>query len=300
MGELFSLLSAFFWASAIILFKKLGKNTSPILINAFKNLFGVILIFFSLYLINHNPIKIPDFIDSNDIFILIISGAIGLGVADILFLKSLNIVGAGVSALVDIMYSPFVLIFAYLILNERLHFIQIVGGLLIFLSVIYASYKLKNISISRLELIKGVILGIFALLLMAFCIVMIKPILNKTNILTNHLWVAGFRMIPGMLVPLLLSFILLSKKELFVLFESSHNMKLLISGSFFATYLGISFWIIGMANTKTSIAAILNQTASFFILILARIFLGEYITKRKAISIIVASFGAILIVLYGK
>ena len=77
-------------------------------------------------------------------------------------------------------------------------------------------------------------------------------------------------------------------------------MKLLISGSFFATYLGISFWIIGMANTKTSIAAILNQTASFFILILARIFLGEYITKRKAISIIVASFGAILIVLYGK
>ena len=79
MGDIFSLLSAFFWASAIILFKKLGNNTSPILINVFKNSFGVILIFFSLYLINYNPIKIPNFIDSKDIFILIVSGAIGLG-----------------------------------------------------------------------------------------------------------------------------------------------------------------------------------------------------------------------------
>ncbi|MAJ44031.1 MAG: hypothetical protein CMF96_04685 [Candidatus Marinimicrobia bacterium] len=300
MGEIFSLLSAFFWACAIIIFKKLGDNISPILLNAFKNTVGSILIITTLFFLGINPFSVPHAFNTADLNILIVSGIIGLGIADILFLKSLNIVGAGISALVDIMYSPFVVLFAFILLGEKLLIIQLAGGILIVSSIIFASYKLKNISIDRTELIKGIFIGIFALSLMAFCIVMIKPILNKTENLAYHLWVAGFRLIPGAIIPIILSIIYIPKNKIINIITNSSYIKPMLLSSFFATYLGISFWIIGMANTKASIAAILNQTASFFILILARIFLNEFITPRKSIAIIIASFGALLILIGGK
>lgn len=300
MGEILSLCSAFFWACAVIIFKQIGNSVSPILINFVKNTLGAILIFITLYFMGMNPFTIPNIFTQNEIYILIISGIIGLGIADILFLKSLNIVGAGITALVDIMYSPFVLFFAFILLGEKLLILQIIGGLLILGAIIFASFKMQNIPVDRKQLFKGILIGISALAMMAYCIVWIKPILNKTNEITNHLWIAGFRMIPGAVTPFLLTIYYFNKEEVKDIFTNKLILKSLFFGAIFATYLGISFWIVGMANTKASIAAILNQTASIFILILARIFLKELITPRKSFAIVVASFGAILILVGGK
>tara|TARA_B100001029_G_C15042809_1_gene444882 strand:- start:537 stop:1439 length:903 start_codon:yes stop_codon:yes gene_type:complete len=300
MGETLSLLSAFFWACAVIIFKNIGDKVSPIMINAIKNTIGVFLIFITIYLLDMNSINIPTKIDFNDIMILLISGTIGLGIADILFLKSLNILGASLTALIDIVYSPFVLFFAFILLGEKLLIIQIFGGFLILFSIIFASYKHQNINLSRLNFLKGVLIGISALAMMAVCIVLIKPILNKTETISSQLWVAGFRMIPGSITPIILSLIYIKPKKIIKILKNIEILKPICLGAFFATYLGISFWIIGMANTKASIAAILNQTASFFILILARIFLKEIITMRKLIAIIIASFGSILIIIGNK
>jgi drug/metabolite transporter (DMT)-like permease len=68
-----------------------------------------------------------------------------------------------------------------------------------------------------------------------------------------------------------------------------------MGGSVFATYLGISFWIIGMSLTNASTASILNQTATIFILIFARIFLKEPLTQRRVIAILIAMMGAYLV-----
>ena len=300
MGEVLSLFSAFFWSCAVIIFKQIGDKVSPIIINTFKNLLNVFLIFLTIILLGQNPFTIPDIFTKNDIIVLIISGMIGLGIADILFLKSLNIVGAGISALVDIMYSPFVLFFAFILLGEKLLFLQIIGGILIFGSIIFASMKMQNIPVDRNQLLKGILIGVSALAMMAFCIVWIKPILDKTSETSNHLWIAGFRMIPGVITPLIISIFYFSKNDIKNIFKDTFIIKPLVVGAVFATYLGISFWIVGMAHTKASVAAILNQTASFFILILARIFLKELITPRKTLAIGVASFGAVLILIGGK
>ncbi len=295
MGELFSLLSAFFWACAVIIFKQIGDRIPPILLNAIKNTIGFILLFITIFLFGGDPFSIPNGITNQDITILIVSGVLGLGIADILFFHSLNIVGAGISALVDIMYSPFVILFAFFLLGEKLVEIQLIGGILIIGSIIFASIKLRNIPVDRNRLKFGILIGVIALALMAFCIVWIKPILNKMNGVNNQLWIAGFRMIPGAIAPILISFSVISKSKIIKTLSNKSIWKPLLLGTIFSTYLGISFWIIGMALTKASIAAILNQTASFFILILARIFLNELITPRKTISIIIASIGAILI-----
>ena len=132
--------------------------------------------------------------------------------------------------------------------------------------------KMQNIHVDRNQLLKGILIGVSALAMMAFCIVLIKPILDKTSETSNHLWIAGFRMSPGVINPLIISIFYFSKNDIKNIFKDTSIIKPLVVGAVFATYLGISFWIVGMAHTKASVAAILNQTASFFILILARIF----------------------------
>ena len=118
-GEIFSLCSAIFWALAVIFLKQAGEKIHPIALNLFKNALGVFLISLTLVIIG-NPLFSPyeEVFSNEDYFRMIISGVIGMGIADIIFLHSLNIIGAGISALVDTVFSPFVIFFAYILLGE--------------------------------------------------------------------------------------------------------------------------------------------------------------------------------------
>ena len=73
--------------------------------------------------------------------------------------------------------------------------------------------KMQNIHVDRNQLLKGILIGVSALAMMAFCIVLIKPILDKTSETSNHLWIAGFRMSPGVINPLIISIFYFSKNK---------------------------------------------------------------------------------------
>ena len=180
MGEICSLLSAIFWALAIIIFKKIGDRVSPMVINPVKSIIGLLL-FILTCLIMGVPLMPNSQFSNTDLFILSISGIIGIGIADIIFLHSLNILGAGISAIVDTVYSPFVILFAFILLGESLTFTQLIGGALIIGSVLYASTKIQNIPVDRKQFKLGILYGIGSIAMMAFGIVIIKPILNTVS-----------------------------------------------------------------------------------------------------------------------
>jgi drug/metabolite transporter (DMT)-like permease len=294
-GEVFSLCSAVFWAFAVVMLKKTGEKIHPVSLNLFKNTLGATLICITLILIGQ-PLMKPDFVTREDYIRLVVSGVIGIGLADIIFLHSLNIIGAGISALVDTVYSPFVIIFAYLMLGEQLTPLQFLGGALIIGAIIFASQKLQHIPVDRSRLKYGILLSIMAIGMMAFGIVLMKPVLSKfQGDVGKQLWFAGFRMIPASIIPLLIFLYKSRTQNLIKPFLDKNVWGPLISGSVFATYLGISFWIIGMSLTKASSASILNQTATIFILIFARIFLGEPFTRRRVLAIFIAMLGALLV-----
>jgi drug/metabolite transporter (DMT)-like permease len=174
--------------------------------------------------------------------------------------------------------------------------LQFLGAGCIIGAIIFASLKLQNIQITRKRLKYGILLGIFAISMMAFGIVLVKPVLTKfQGDVSKLLWIAGFRLVPGSLVPLIIFLFLNNKYNLLKAFKDRKIWFPLIGGSVFATYLGISFWIIGMSLTNASTASILNQTATIFILIFARIFLKEPLTQRRVIAILIAMAGAYLV-----
>ena len=75
--------------------EKGGRKIYPIAINLFKNATSVILISMTLYIIGE-PLINPGFVTREDYIRLIASAIIGMGLADIIFLHSLNIIGAGI------------------------------------------------------------------------------------------------------------------------------------------------------------------------------------------------------------
>jgi len=295
MGEICSLLSAIFWALAIIIFKKIGDRVSPMVINPVKSIIGLLL-FILTCLIMGVPLMPNSQFSNTDLLILSISGIIGIGIADIIFLHSLNILGAGISAIVDTVYSPFVILFAFILLGESLTFTQLIGGALIIGSVLYASTKIQNIPVDRKRFKQGILYGIGSIAMMALGIVMIKPILNTVSDNVGlQLWIAGYRLVSGVLVSGSIMLIANRKQNILRALRDRTLWLPLIVSSVLAAYLGIAMWVMGMSMTTASISSILNQTATIFILIFAWIFLGEPLTKRRILSIVVAMCGAYLV-----
>ncbi len=295
LGEICSLLSAVFWALAIIIFKKIGDRVSPMVINPVKSTIGLLL-FILTYIILGIPLTPNTQFSNADLITLAISGIIGIGIADIIFLHSLNILGAGISAIVDTVYSPFIILFAFIILGESLTPIQLLGGVLIIGSVLYTSTKIQNIPVNRKRFKQGVLYGVGSIAMMALGIVMIKPILNTvSNQPRLQMWVAGFRLISGVLVSGCIMLYANQKENILGALRDRTLWLPLMVSSVLATYLGIAMWVMGMSMTTASISSILNQTSTIFIMIFAWMFLGEPLTKRRILSIIVAMFGAYLV-----
>ena len=141
LGSIFALTSAFFWASAVILFKKSGETFSPVSLNIYKSF--VALILRSLTMVSLN---IPFFPDKpiNDWLLLAVSGFLGITLADLFFFMALNRLSAGLVAIIECLYLPSVIFFSFIFLKENLSAGAIIGGILILSAVFVGSIRKKG------------------------------------------------------------------------------------------------------------------------------------------------------------
>src|SRR5262245_23772440 len=117
MGELLALLTALFWALGVILFKKSVGFVDPFSLNVFKNCVAFVLLALTTISLGQlHSVSVPP----RDLLLILTSGAVGIGVSDTLYFMALSRLGASRTALVDCLYSPFVILFSFVMLKERL------------------------------------------------------------------------------------------------------------------------------------------------------------------------------------
>ena len=294
IGELLSLGSAIIWGFSVSLFKIIGNTISPYILNPLKNTIGTILFIITCIAVGNNPLLYE--LSTNEYILVIVSGVIGITIADVLFLLSLNILGTSRSSIINTIYSPMVILLAYFILGEQLQFIHIVGGGLIIGSIIFLSMDANQKTVENVTL--GLVLGIIAYTLMALGIVIIKPILDKfSNSIDAQLWIILYRLIPGTILSYVTMSIMLSRTEIKKQLSSKKIWPIILLGSFLGTYVGFAMWIIGMAKTTASIASILNQTSTIFIAFFGWLILKEKFSKKMMICFLVALVGAFIIII---
>jgi drug/metabolite transporter (DMT)-like permease len=289
IGQIAAISTAIFWAIAVILFKKSGESVHPVGLNMFKNVFAIILIAPTIYLLGGS---LTGNFTWSEVILLLVSGALGIGIADTLFFKSLNLLGAGLSAIVDCLYSPSIIILAFFWLGERLAFIQIVGLLMILSAVLTVSRAEEKAPIPKKDLLWGIIWGVLAMFTMALGIVMIKTLLNRSPLLP----LSEIRLLGGAIILVIVLLFHPKRKSIIKPHLNRKSWIYLITGSFIGTYVSLVLWLAGMKYTQTSLAAALNQTSNIFIFVFAAIFLKEPITQRRLFAIIMGFTGAIIIV----
>ena len=289
-GEFFALACAFGWALAIILFRRVGDALPPFELNLFKNLLGFSLILPTLAVVEGFQLSA---FSPQDIAVTMLSGLLGIAVADTWYLRALSLMGASRTGIVSGLLSPFVILLSIMFLGESLRGWQLAGFALVMGGILLVTWRQNRREVDAAHLSKGVFYGIGAVFLMAVGIVMVKEILEtRPFMMTVEIRLAGGA--GGMLIYMALRGRYAAVKHNFM---KPLPWKLIIAGSFLGAYVSMMMWLAGYKLIPASEASVLNETANAWIVLLAWLMLGESIGYRKVTGIMLTSAGVIVMLL---
>ena len=289
MGEFYSVACAACWALAVILFRRSGESLPAFELNLFKNLLATglmvptILIFHGFGLPGYSP---------SQWLVVVISGIIGIAIADTWYLRALNLMGASRTGVIAMLYSPFVIILSMLFLAEALRTLQYLGFILVLSGILLVTWRRNRQEVSLRAIRLGAAYASGSVMLMAIGIVMVKPILEEHE----FLWTVGIRLAAGAMGMLI--FVSLSRgwQRMMIHYRSPQPWGTVILASLLGSYVSMILWLAGYKLTQASIASVLNETAAAFIVLFAWLMLGESMSWRKFAGLVLAFSGVVVIV----
>jgi drug/metabolite transporter (DMT)-like permease len=290
MGEFYALLCAVIWACAVILLKRSGETVSPFALNLFRVVVSCVLLVATTLIAGQGLVRdVP----LHDVLILMASGVIAIALSDTLFHICLNMVGAGITAIVDCLYSPLVILFAFLLLDEHLNPWQLLGMVAVVAAVMIASRHPAPAGATRGTIVKGILYGMGAMACVAFGVVIAKPVLERQPVL----WATTVRQLGALIVMVPVTLLSPRRKAYVAAFRPRADWRFILPATVLGSYLALMFWLAGMKYTQAGAAAILNQTSTIYVLLLAAFFLRERFTRRKLVASLLALVGILLVTL---
>jgi drug/metabolite transporter (DMT)-like permease len=286
-GELFALSSAVTWALAVVLMRRSGETLPAFELNLFKNCFGLALLVPTILIVNGASLP---YYSPLEVFMVLMSGLIGIAVADTWYLKALNTMGASRTGIVASLFSPFVIFLSAIFLGERMLALQWAGFALVMAGVLLVTWRENRASVDAVHLRKGLFYAVGAVFMMAVGIVLVKGILETRSFLetTGLRFVGG---VGGMLIFLLLKGDWRAVQQNF---RKPQPWGTIVLASFLGAYLALLLWLGGYKLIDASIASVLNQTNVVFIVLFAWLMLGETVNQRKLLGMGLTVAGVII------
>ncbi|MEE4293038.1 MAG: DMT family transporter [Xanthomonadales bacterium] len=290
LGEFFALSSAFFWALAIVLFRRCGNTLPAFETNLYKIFIGFILLWPTIGLTE--GWAMPAY-TAAELGIVILSGYIGIAVADTWYLRALQLVGASRTGIVSSLLSPFIIILSVLFLSESLGPLQLLGFLLVMAGLLLVSWQANREEVDIRDLRKGMVFGVAAVFFMAVGVVMVKPILETHS----FVWTVQLRMSAGMAGMLIFLAFRGRYRRAFESFRRPLPWGQLTVASFLGSYLSMMMWLYSYKLIPASVSSVLNQSTNAWMVLLAWLVLREYIGMRKIYGLILTTGGVLMMLL---
>ncbi len=291
LGETLALLAALNWAVSIILFRK-SEHFTPQGINLFKNVMALVLLLLSMLVLG---VSFDTERSSLDFWRLSLSGGLGIALADTLIFVALRRLGAALYGVVNCAYAPTLVALSVIFLGEPVGSAFLLGGSLVVGGVLLvATEKLdqQTEAARHPQLLGGILLCLVAIFAMAAGVILAKPALESSHLVEA----TAVRMAGGVAVQLVWIAAVPSQRAALQVFKPNPVWKTLVPGSFLGSYVAMLLWLGGFKWAAASVAAVLNQLASVFTIILARVILKEALTPRRMLGGLIAIAGAIWIV----
>jgi drug/metabolite transporter (DMT)-like permease len=282
VGELCAVGCALAWSTAVILFKR-AEHVGAAQTNLFKNTVALVCLGATLLAMGT---AWPVGRSGGDWLRVCVSGLIGIAIADTLFLATLRRLGAGLTAIVECVYAPTVVLLSVLFLSERPGLGFAAGGVLVILGVFLATRGERG---SAKDVGGGLALGVASIVLMGVGIVLVKPVLEVSSLVE----ITFVRVAVGVAVQALWS--LLWHRAVFAVFVPQPAWRTLLPGAILGSYIAMLMWLGGFKYTDASVAAVLNQLGAVFTLLLGWRVLGEPLHRLRLAGAALAVSGAVLV-----
>lgn len=291
IGEALALASAATWAVGVILARQLGASLPPLALNLLKN--GLVLCVLApvalLVHAGHWP-QLP----TGDLLLVLLSGVLGIAIADTLYFRALNELGAARMGIIGNLYSPLVLLMGYVWLQERLGPQQWLGFGLVALGVLLVTRPAGGAGPTPAHTVRGVLIGMAAIALMAVAVVMVKRVLEQQPLL----WVTLLRLC-GAVAGLAAIAWLPAMRRWVAFTPRAVAWPRLLAAALVGQGLSMLCWLGGYKYTSASVAAVLNESASVFLVVLAALWLREPLGRRGIIGVAL-TFSGIACMLLGR
>jgi len=287
LGKFLALTCALLWAIAVILFKRAGESIRPLSLNWYKTALTAILLLPVLLFQGAGGLS------RADLWAVLASGVLGIAVSDTLFFIALDRLGASLAAIVDCSYAPFVMIAAWIMLGQAPSLTQIGGGLCVMAAVLVVAFDQgpAHLLADRRRLVIGFSAGIAAMAFMGVSISLMQPILQRAS-----LWVVTeLRVLAAMAVLTPMMLLRRDRKVLFASLVGHGAWRHALPGAFLGNVLAMTLWVAAFKYTSVNSAAILNQTNTIFVVLLATWLLKEVFTRRRLIGTVLAFSGAVMV-----
>ena len=289
-GEFAALSAALIWASASVIYSKVGRQLSPLILNLTKGWIAIVLIVLTLLLCGQ-PLPL---ISRANWGLLLLSGVLGIGFGDTAYFNALNCIGARRTLLLETLAPSLSALLAMLLLQEHLSSSAWWGIGLTLAGVFWVvAERVPKSAQTHFRPLQGLGFGLLAALGQSIGAVLSRAALSQTDI--DPLWSTLIRLIGGTIVLFLWVVIRQTSTEKLFKPLSSQRLFVTVAGTaFISTYLGIWLQQIALKYSATGVAQALTNTSPLFILPIA-LWMGERVSLRAVLGVAVALVGVWLL-----
>lgn len=294
VGELAALATALSWAVAARIFHQLGQAFTPLSLNLWKGVFGILALLLITQSYQASSIFAPELY-----FWLLVSGMIGIGLGDTFFFQALKRIGDSQTILVAETTAPiFTAFLAMVWINEWLSWPQWVGIALVLLAVDRVVILQKRKSIGAFSL-SGYFYAAMAALCQALGAVVSRDILTRYPIdafNASLIRLAGGMVIICLLIMVTKSTWLPSLAQLSLAQKKSIGYRF-TAAVFLGTFAGLYLQMVALTHAKAAVVQTLFATSVILSLLVAKL-LGERLDNRMFAWSLLALSGVALLVVF--
>ena len=288
-GAIAALLAAFLWAFSTLLFARLSNSLNAIEINLLKGLGALILSLMTLYALGSNLAGLP----SNVVWLLALSGIIGITIGDTTYLLAVKHLGARRTLLLGTLAPPMTGLISWAFLGETLPWAAWIGILITVAGVGWVITERSAPDEKPVNLRLGLIFGMLANLSQSAALVLSRTVLTQSNI--SSLQSSIVRLIPGVALLIIWQLCLRRPPVRLAPFAQVPNLwRTVLTASVFGAFLALWLQQIAVSLAPAGIAQTLLSTSPIFILPMAAVS-GEKISWRAGLGAAAALAGVWLL-----
>jgi len=266
VGELAGLAAAFCWTATAIAFESAGKKIGSLSVNLIRLFMAIFLL--GIFTWISRGLFFPVDATFHQWKWLIISGLVGFSLGDLFLFEAYVRIGARLSSLIMSFTPPIAGVIGWLIMDERLSMLNIIGMAVTLTGIILVITQRKNRNPNPSKIIEnppakkkrrlsynvvGIILAFGGAAGQATGLVLSKFGMQDYNAFAA----TQIRVIAGTFGFMVLFFIMNRWKKVFTALKHKKAMKRVTVGAFFGPFLGVGLSLLAVQHTLTGIASTL-------------------------------------------